>query len=138
MQGFRAGHFPILVATNIAARGLDVRHITHVVNYDVPAVSEEYVHRIGRTGRAGDAGEAMVFLSPEEAPILARIERQLGRRLPRRHLDDFDYGAAQPPKKPVARNAGARSAPRPAPRQRREVATSWSGGARSPSRGRRR
>lgn len=98
MQGFRNQKFPVLVATNIAARGIDVRHVTHVVNYDVPAASEEYVHRIGRTGRAGDSGQAIVLMSPEENPILQRIERQLGRRLPRQQVSDFDYGAAPPPR----------------------------------------
>ena len=67
MQGFRTRAFPVLVATNIAARGLDVRHITHVVNFDVPDVPEEYIHRIGRTGRAGDKGDALVLVSPEES-----------------------------------------------------------------------
>src|SRR5262249_54047747 len=64
MQGFRDRRFPVLVATNIAARGIDVRHVTHVVNFDVPAAPEEYVHRIGRTGRAGDVGQALVLMSP--------------------------------------------------------------------------
>lgn len=91
MQGFRERAFPILVATNIAARGLDVRHVTHVINYDLPEVPEDYVHRIGRTGRAGDEGDALMLVSPEEAGLLARIEKQLGRKLPRRHLEEFDY-----------------------------------------------
>jgi ATP-dependent RNA helicase RhlE len=102
MQGFRNRAFPVLVATNIAARGIDVRHITHVVSFDVPATPEEYVHRIGRSGRAGDVGEALVLMSPEEGPILLRIERKLGQRLPRRHLKDFDYTAPPAPR----RNAG--------------------------------
>jgi ATP-dependent RNA helicase RhlE len=97
MRGFRAGAFPVLVATNIAARGIDVHHITHVVNFDVPNVPEEYVHRIGRTGRAERKGEAFVFVAPDEADLLTRIERQLGQRIPRRRLDDFDYAAAAPP-----------------------------------------
>src|SRR5262249_35154598 len=99
MQGFRSRAFPVLVATNIAARGLDVRHVTHVVNFDVPAAPEEYGHRIGRTGRSSDAGDATVFVPPEETPLLGRIERQLGRRLPRTHLEDFDYTAESPPVK---------------------------------------
>jgi ATP-dependent RNA helicase RhlE len=97
MGGFRSRRFPVLVATNIAARGLDVRHVTHVVNFDVPAAPEEYVHRIGRTGRAGDEGDAIVFVSPEEAPILKRIERRLGRPIQRRRVEDFDYDAPAPP-----------------------------------------
>jgi ATP-dependent RNA helicase RhlE len=93
MQGFRAGAFAVLVATNVAARGIDVRHVTHVVNFDVPDAPEEYVHRIGRTGRAGSTGDALVLVCPEEDGLLTRIERQLGRRLPRRRLPDFDYAA---------------------------------------------
>ncbi|MFO0844323.1 MAG: DEAD/DEAH box helicase [Gemmataceae bacterium] len=116
MQGFRDKKVPILVATNIAARGIDVRHITHVVNYDAPAAPEEYVHRIGRTGRGGDAGEALVMMSPDEAPVVARIERQLRKRLPRRRLDDFDYDApprdAGKPRREHA-SAGARPGGRP-------------------------
>ena len=95
MQVFRAKTVPVMVATNIAARGLDVRHITHVVNFDCPSAPEEYVHRIGRTGRAGDAGTALVLVSPEEHGLLARIERQLEQRLPRQHLQDFDYQAGK-------------------------------------------
>lgn len=112
MQVFRAKTVPVMVATNIAARGLDVRHITHVVNYDVPGAPEEYVHRIGRTGRAGDLGDALVLVSPEENGLLARIERQLGQRLPRQHVVDFDYGAVQrerpavPANKPRIPNSG--------------------------------
>jgi ATP-dependent RNA helicase RhlE len=124
MEGFRAGAFPVLVATNVAARGIDVRHITHVVNYDVPAAPEEYVHRIGRTGRAGDTGDALVLVAPEENALLARIERQLGHSIPRRRLTDFDYAAAAPP---------------PAVKQRRQPAAAPTGrGKRPPSRRRRR
>jgi ATP-dependent RNA helicase RhlE len=93
MQAFRGKAVPVMVATNIAARGIDVRHITHVVNFDVPDAPEEYVHRIGRTGRAGDAGASFVLVSPEENGQLARIERHLGKRIPREHLADFDYQA---------------------------------------------
>ncbi len=96
MQGFRDKKFPVMVATNIAARGLDVRHITHVVNFDVPDVPEEYVHRIGRTGRAGDKGNAFVLVSPEESGQLARIERQINKRLSRCNLPDFDYNVKAP------------------------------------------
>jgi ATP-dependent RNA helicase RhlE len=94
MQVFRSKTVPVMVSTNIAARGIDVRHITHVVNFDVPSAPEEYVHRIGRTGRAGDTGDALVLVSPEENGLLARIERQLDQRLPRQHVEDFDYQAA--------------------------------------------
>jgi ATP-dependent RNA helicase RhlE len=116
MEGFRAGAFPVLVATNIAARGIDVRHITHVVNYDVPVAPEEYVHRIGRTGRAGDTGDSLVLVSPEENNLLARIEKQLGHSIPRRRLNDFDYTAAPGPKV----NAGKRRHPAGYSGQRRK------------------
>jgi ATP-dependent RNA helicase RhlE len=97
MDGFRRGQFQVLVATNIAARGLDVEHITHVISTDVPDVPEDYVHRIGRTGRAGAAGDAFVLVSPEEEGSLSRIERQVGHRLPRVTLPDFDYRQAATP-----------------------------------------
>jgi|SRR5579883_2515628 len=98
MAGFRRGAFQVMVATNIAARGLDVDHITHVISTDVPDVPEDYVHRIGRTGRAGETGDAFILVSREEEGALARIERQIGQRLPRITLPDFDYTAAAPPK----------------------------------------
>src|SRR5262249_38073072 len=100
MDGFRRGDFQIMVATNIAARGLDVDHITHVISTDVPDVPEDYVHRIGRTGRAGATGDAFIFVAREEEESLARIERQVGQRLPRVTLPEFDYKAPAPPKQP--------------------------------------
>ena len=96
MAGFRRGDVQVMVATNVAARGLDVDRITHVISTDVPDVPEDYVHRIGRTGRAGAAGDAFVMVSPDEEESLARIERQAGRRLPRVTLPEFDYRAAAP------------------------------------------
>jgi ATP-dependent RNA helicase RhlE len=115
MQAFRGKLVPVMVATNIAARGIDVRHVTHVVNFDVPDAPEEYVHRIGRTGRAGDTGTSFVLVAPEEHYQLLRIERHLGKRIPRETLDDFDYNAkpvrsdfGPPSQKPVAVTAGRR------------------------------
>jgi ATP-dependent RNA helicase RhlE len=102
MDGFRRGDFQVLVATNLAARGLDVEHITHVISTDVPDVPEDYVHRIGRTGRAGAAGDAFVLVSPEELEALSWIERQVGLRLPRVTLPDFDYSQADPLKPAAA------------------------------------
>jgi ATP-dependent RNA helicase RhlE len=99
MDGFRQGKTQILVATNIAARGLDVNHITHVISYDVPTVPEDYIHRIGRTARAEAEGDAWVLVSPSEEKLLARIERQIGERLPRVTLPDFDYAQASPDRK---------------------------------------
>jgi ATP-dependent RNA helicase RhlE len=91
MDGFRRGDFQVLVATNIAARGLDVDHITHVISFDVPNIPDDYVHRVGRTARAHAEGDAFILVSPEEERSLARIERQTGERLPRVTLPDFDY-----------------------------------------------
>ncbi|HEV3118726.1 MAG TPA: DEAD/DEAH box helicase [Gemmataceae bacterium] len=96
MDGFRAGNFQVLVATNIAARGLDVDHITHVISFDVPDVPDDYVHRIGRTGRMAAEGDAFVLVSPAEERCLADIERHIGQRLPRVTLPDFDYAAVVP------------------------------------------
>jgi ATP-dependent RNA helicase RhlE len=93
MDAFRRGSYQVLVATNIAARGLDVDRITHVISFDVPDVPEDYVHRIGRTGRAKAEGDAWVLVAPREEPSLARIERQVGHRLPRVTLPDFDYAS---------------------------------------------
>lgn len=107
MEGFRRGQFQVMVATNIAARGLDVEHITHVISTDVPDVPEDYVHRIGRTGRAGAVGDAFIFVSPEEEGSLSRIERQVGHRLPRVMLPEFDYRQASP--RPAVNARPARS-----------------------------
>ena len=96
MEGFRRGDFQVMVATNIAARGLDVDHITHVISYDVPDVPDDYVHRIGRTARAEAEGDAFVLVSPAEEESLTRIERQIGQRLPRVTLPDFDYSQPGP------------------------------------------
>jgi ATP-dependent RNA helicase RhlE len=93
LAAFRQGTTPVLVATDIAARGIDVEDLAHVVNFDVPIVPEDYIHRIGRTGRAEATGEALTFMAPEERAPLAAIERAIGRPLPRVTLPDFDYAA---------------------------------------------
>jgi ATP-dependent RNA helicase RhlE len=93
LAGFKSGKFSVLVATDIAARGIDVEALGHVVNFDVPAVPEDYIHRVGRTGRAEMTGEAYTFVSPDEDQDLRAIERAIGRRLPRVTLPDFDYSA---------------------------------------------
>jgi ATP-dependent RNA helicase RhlE len=98
MEGFRQGRFQVMVATNIAARGLDVDHITHVISVDVPAVPDDYIHRIGRTARMEAEGDAFVLVSPAEEKLLVRIERQIGQRLPRVTLPDFDYKQKVPEK----------------------------------------
>ena len=91
LSGFKSGEFPVLVATDIAARGIDVEDLSHVVNFDVPASPEDYVHRVGRTARAEARGDAFMFVSPEEEPDVRGIERAIGRQLPRLTLSGFDY-----------------------------------------------
>ena len=93
LAGFKAGKFRVLVATDIAARGIDVEALGHVVNFDVPNVPEDYIHRVGRTARAEAEGEAFTFVSPEEESDLRAIERAVGQRLPRVKVPDFDYSA---------------------------------------------
>jgi ATP-dependent RNA helicase RhlE len=114
MAGFRRGDYQVLVATNIAARGLDVEHITHVISVDVPAVPDDYVHRIGRTARAEAEGDAFVLVSPGEEKALAQIERHIGQRLPRVTLPDFDYSQSAPDREAKAgRKPGGPGATRP-------------------------
>jgi ATP-dependent RNA helicase RhlE len=91
LGAFKAGKFPVLVATDIAARGIDVEALSHVINFDVPNSPEDYVHRVGRTGRVALTGDAFLFVSPEEEADVRRIERVLGIRLPRVTLSGFDY-----------------------------------------------
>src|SRR5262249_44670716 len=108
MDGFRRGDFQVLVATNIAARGLDVDHITHVINFDVPNIPEDYVHRIGRTARMEAEGDAFVLVSPADEKSLAAIDRHIVHRLPRVTLPDFDYSSAR---------TDGRGKPKPRPQQ---------------------
>jgi ATP-dependent RNA helicase RhlE len=91
LAGFKDGSFRVLVATDIAARGIDVEALGHVVNFDVPLQSEDYIHRVGRTARAEMTGEAFTFVSPEEEGDLKNIERAVNKKLPRVTLPDFDY-----------------------------------------------
>jgi ATP-dependent RNA helicase RhlE len=93
LEGFKNGKYRVLVATDIAARGIDVEALSHVVNFDVPAVPEDYIHRVGRTGRAEATGDAFTFVAREEEGDLRAIERAIGRSLPRVTLPDFDYAA---------------------------------------------
>src|SRR5215211_7626935 len=93
LAGFKNGKYRVLVATDIAARGIDVEALGHVVNFDVPTAAEDYIHRVGRTARAEATGDAFTLVSPEEEGELRSIERALGRRLPRVTVPDFDYKA---------------------------------------------
>lgn len=91
LKGFRDGSFEIIVATDLAARGLDITHVTHVINYMVPEHSEDYVHRIGRTGRAQKEGDAFTLFAADEIMNVASIERLIGQKIPRRKLEGFSY-----------------------------------------------
>jgi len=93
LDGFKSGQYRVLVATDIAARGIDVEALGHVVNFDVPAAAEDYIHRVGRTARAELTGEAFTFVAQEETDDLRAIERAIGKALPRVTLPDFDYSA---------------------------------------------
>lgn len=105
MNGFRDGTLQILVATDIAARGIDVANISHVINYDIPDTVETYIHRIGRTGRATKEGEAFTLVTRDDDSQIRAIERVLGRKVERREFEDFNY-AAKAPAQPV-RNMSA-------------------------------
>jgi ATP-dependent RNA helicase RhlE len=91
LSGFKSGKYEVMVATDIAARGIDVEDISHVVNYDVPQHPEDYVHRIGRTGRAQKVGDAFTLITTEEFDHVQAIERFIGQKVPRLKLDNFDY-----------------------------------------------
>jgi ATP-dependent RNA helicase RhlE len=96
LAGFKSGKHRVLVATDIAARGIDVEALGHVVNFDVPNMPEDYIHRVGRTARAEMTGDAFTFVSPAEEKDMLRIERAIGKRLPRIIVPDFDYNAKPP------------------------------------------
>jgi ATP-dependent RNA helicase RhlE len=96
INGFRSGKYDMLVATDIAARGIDVSEVTHVINFDMPDTVDAYTHRIGRTGRALLTGDAFTLAVSEDEPILRSIEKTLGAPIERRSLADFDYGVFVP------------------------------------------
>jgi ATP-dependent RNA helicase RhlE len=93
LEGFKSGKYEVMVATDIAARGIDVEDVTHVINYDVPQHPEDYVHRIGRTGRAQKVGDAFTLITIEEHEHVMAIERFIGQKVTRLKLDNFDYVA---------------------------------------------
>lgn len=90
LEGFKAGRFRVLVATDILARGIDIEALDHVINFDVPASPEDYIHRVGRTGRADLTGDAYTFITPEDRGLVQAIERKVGRSIERRTLQGFD------------------------------------------------
>jgi ATP-dependent RNA helicase RhlE len=93
LEGFKSGKYEVMVATDIAARGIDVEGVTHVINYDVPQHPEDYVHRIGRTGRAQKVGDAFTLITTEEAEHVNAIERFIGAKIPRLQIENFRYDA---------------------------------------------
>jgi len=121
LKGFKDGTHQIMVATDIAARGLDVESISHVINYDMPDTADAYIHRIGRTGRAQRTGDAFTLVTHEDNDMIRILERIMGKPLPRETLEGFDYTAPAPPKTDHGgRGRGApredsRRPPRPAP-----------------------
>jgi ATP-dependent RNA helicase RhlE len=121
LKGFKDGTHNIMVATDIAARGLDVESISHVINYDMPDTADAYIHRIGRTGRAERTGDAFTLISPDDNDMVRTLERIMGKPLPRATLDGFDYKLPAPPRSDSGgRGRGAprddsRRPPRPAP-----------------------
>src|SRR5947208_976500 len=112
LKDFKSGAVRVLVATDIAARGIDVDGISHVVNYDFPMHSEDYVHRIGRTGRAHAVGDAISFVTPEDHGPLRSLERFIGRGIVRRKAAGFDYNQAVPPRDERSRGARRKIKPR--------------------------
>jgi len=121
LKDFKSGAVRVLVATDIAARGIDVDGISHVVNYDFPLHAEDYIHRIGRTGRAQAIGDAISFVTPEDHKEVRSLERFIGRGIVRRRAEGFDYAAPGPvhvagPGRPHGNRPAARLAAEPSPR----------------------
>jgi ATP-dependent RNA helicase RhlE len=105
MSGFRKKDFDVLVATDIAARGLDIQHVSHVVNYDVPNTSDAYTHRIGRTGRAEREGKAYTFVTAADSQMVREVERRIGSRIPRCRIQGMETAPARTPQQtPKRRN----------------------------------
>ena len=128
LDDFKAGKIRVLVATDIAQRGLDVSGISHVINYDVPQQPEDYVHRIGRTGRAAATGDAYTFMSPDEISMVRAIERTIGQQIPRISVPGYDFGTtpdasvpvlSEPSPADIALTAGVNGARDPVEKQRR-------------------
>jgi ATP-dependent RNA helicase RhlE len=144
LRAFKSGAVRVLVATDIAARGIDVEGISHVVNFDFPPQPEDYVHRIGRTGRAHAVGDAISFVTPDDHGALRALERFIARGIPRKHAGDFDYSERPQPltafretPRPARRGERTFETPRPAKRgeggAQRRVRGGHAGANRRPS-----
>jgi ATP-dependent RNA helicase RhlE len=136
LEGFKTGRYQILVATDIAARGIDVEALSHVVNFDVPHLPEDYIHRVGRTARAEMTGDAITFVAPDEENDLRAIERAISRRLPRVTVPEFDY-SQRPSEKleiPIQERIAAIRARKAEDRARAAAKAARKGGAPAPAR----
>jgi len=130
LDGFRSGKYQVMVATDVAARGIDVEGISHVINYDVPTHAEDYVHRIGRTGRAEATGDAITFVSSEEEKYLREVGKFIGRKLTAQKCKGFSYVKSPPPEPKTAKSSK--------PSRRKELPRSkHASGAKKSYRGRR-
>ena len=130
LAGFKSGHYQVMVATDIAARGLDVEGISHVINYDMPATADDYIHRIGRTGRAERTGDAFTLVTPDDKDMVRALEKIMGKPLPHQTLDGFNY-TFPAPVRPGSASRGPRravSSPKgkPANLQTLRSAPNWS------------
>jgi ATP-dependent RNA helicase RhlE len=135
IDGFRGNAYDILVATDVASRGIDVAGIAHVINYDMPDTPDAYTHRVGRTGRVDKTGEALTLAQPEDEPIVRQIERVLGRPIERRRLEQFNYGDFNPESRPRGNgNGSGTSGHRPSTNHGRRPPARRQGGSR-PGRG---
>jgi ATP-dependent RNA helicase RhlE len=125
LTGFRNGRHRILVATDIAARGLDVSRISHVINYDMPDTVDAYIHRIGRTGRAARTGDAFTFVTLQDRAFVWAIEKVIGEQIERRMLEGFDYNVPAPVKTGRPDRARQTAGHRNPARSRRSLEHCW-------------
>jgi len=98
LEGFKNGQYQIMVATDIAARGLDVDSISHVINFDMPDTADAYIHRIGRTGRAKRTGDAFTLVTPDDDDMIRKLEKIMGHKLELQMIESFNYTAPTPPR----------------------------------------
>jgi ATP-dependent RNA helicase RhlE len=132
LDGFKDGTYKVLVATDIASRGIDVSDVSHVINYDMPDTADAYIHRIGRTGRIGKTGDAFTFVCAEDEPMVRALEKLLKAPIERRSIEGFKYDAPEPvktesfrprrPSRPMAASISGRSDNRRIPSWRRPAA----------------
>jgi ATP-dependent RNA helicase RhlE len=118
LKRFKDNELQVLVATDIAARGIDIDELPHVVNFDLPHVAEDYVHRIGRTGRAGSSGEAVSLVCHDDRPLMAAIEKLMNRKVEQRVISGFEPGKNQQQREPTQNHS--RHQPRPHHQRRAE------------------